>query len=178
LIRPYSPASFCSVPVRRVRDLKVESPTSCRAGWHPAAGWQPASFCRGPVGWPAHPGNGRPSTTQPQDAILPHSALRASSQQSALSVQLLNQACDCWLGALTAGCTKSSRRAKNMKDSNTKGPLPWRTRYAQIPAILRLNRPGLHFHVAHPCAPPRLTLFRGAPRYDSMMLRLTAIIAA
>jgi len=39
----------------------------------------------------------------PQDTILPHNALRASSRQSALSVQLLNQARDCWLGALTAG---------------------------------------------------------------------------
>jgi hypothetical protein len=34
---------------------------------------------------------------------MSHNALRASSQQSVLSVQLLNQACDCWLGALTAG---------------------------------------------------------------------------
>jgi hypothetical protein len=45
----------------------------------------------------------RPITNRPQDAILPHNALRAGSQRSALSVQLLNQACDCWLGALTAG---------------------------------------------------------------------------
>jgi hypothetical protein len=45
----------------------------------------------------------RPDTIRPQDAILPHNALRASSQQSAFSVQLLNQSCDCWLGALTAG---------------------------------------------------------------------------
>ena len=27
-----------------VPDMKVESPALCRAGWHPAAGWQPASF--------------------------------------------------------------------------------------------------------------------------------------
>jgi len=46
---------------------------------------------------------GRRVANPPQDAIWPRNALRASSQQSAFSVQLLNQACDGWLGALTAG---------------------------------------------------------------------------
>jgi hypothetical protein len=109
----------------------------------------------------------RPSATRPQDAILPHDALRASSQQSALSggvgkfsrisdpnptpslakarvrLRLCNS---CGMSVRLqsrarkkagsvilqfpqrAGCTKSSRRAKNMKDSNTKSPLASRMR--------------------------------------------------
>ena len=48
-------------------------------------------------------GQGRPSATRPQDAILPH-----------------------------------------------KRPSSLGYKYAQTPAVLRLNRAGLHFHVAHP----------------------------
>ena len=29
-------------------------------------------------------------------------------------------------------------------------------KYAQMPAVLRLNRAGLHFHVAHPAPTPQL----------------------
>ncbi len=60
--------------------------------------------------------SGRPITDRPQDAMLSRNALRASGSiqprlTAAFSSQLLDLACDCWLGGLTVQAVQNRRDA-------------------------------------------------------------------